>query len=286
MAHTVVATTYNVRMNTSALAGRKAAVAFDLTSNNLFENTASIYQFAHDGVYDLPETQGGLVTGDIILGLNPAYYTVIQDNGPTDEAYNTPFFYNQLVVHFNPIGRQITFSVDLSEYSYGETSLFDELSFFLLQDSLGTPVATADSAGANALFAWCVTGAQGGELSVFAPMQFIPPDTLAYGEAIVGVQPPSSRGRLHFRSVSPNPTKGVVRFEYEVPAPGGEVELSVFDMTGRLVQAVERSARPAGTWETTWTGDDHDGHHIASGVYIVRLHMAGQSVVRRVVVAR
>lgn len=83
-----LATQYRVEIDTSAIQGSEGAIALDFTSNTPGDNTVGILNFTHDGTTGLPETQGGLVLGDIILLLNPAPFTEIKD----------AFFFNQLMI--------------------------------------------------------------------------------------------------------------------------------------------------------------------------------------------
>jgi hypothetical protein len=161
------------------------------------------------------------------------------------------------------------------------------LSFFFLNADDTFAFPTVDPLGANALFAIDVTGQSGGDLSVFSPMQFIAPDSLVMNSSTVDVTPKQHQhGRLRFRAAIPNPSLGGVRFVYEVPEPGGVLRVRVFDVAGRLITEPFVGRRSAGTWTTHWNSTDSRGHAVAAGVYIVELQMAGQSLVRRVVLTR
>ncbi len=79
-AQLALATQYSVDIDTSAVQGTAGALVFDVASNALVSNTVSILNFTHDGTTDLPETQGGLVEGDIIRLQNPAPVTATADD--------------------------------------------------------------------------------------------------------------------------------------------------------------------------------------------------------------
>lgn len=162
------ATTYDVSIDTFAVEGSTGQLAFDFTSNNGGANKVDILNFSTDGTLGLPETQGGLVEGDLILGLNPAPFSRINDQ----------FFFNELVLHFVSFGKSITFTLQLTENSPGSGQLPDEFALFLLNAS-GRPVfTTSDPLGPNALFAITIPGVPGGTLEVFRPTTFQPPSTL------------------------------------------------------------------------------------------------------------
>jgi hypothetical protein len=197
------------------------------------------------------------------------------------------FFYNRLSVPFDSLGTSVAFAVQLPEPGSAPTGIPDELSFFYLADSVNAAFPTADPLGTNALFAIDVTGQSGGDLSVFAPMQFVPPDTLRMTNSTTDV-PSGERGqdRLRVTSIAPNPSLGRVRIVYDVPEPGGFLSIKVYDVAGRLVAQPFSAKRTAGTWSTQWDATNVRGRAVAAGVYIIQLEMGGQSLVRRVVLTR
>lgn|SRR5262245_42337471 len=270
-------TRYHVRMRPQEAVGLKATMSFELTSSDVNTNTVRIIDFAHDGTAQAATWQGGPVFGDLLDAANPADTTTIEDQG----------FYARVAIPFDALGSQITFTTDLTEAGPSGQGPPDEVAFFILRSSDQMPYTTADDLGAEALFVVDVTGAAGGELSVYSPMNFVPPDSLILDGAIVGVPPRSSVvGRLSFRRLGPNPSRGSLDLTYEVPAPGGPLGIKVFDVAGRLVATPYFGMRAPGVWTTRWDGADSGGHALSSGVYIVQLQMAGQSLVRRVVLAR
>lgn len=151
-------TSFQVTINTSAIKGKAGKLAFDFTSGDSSVNTVSILDFSTDGTRGLPETQGGLVQGDIILGLNPAPFTMIADG----------FFFNELVVPFNSFGDQITFTLQVTQ-SRGTDPIPDEFALFLLHTRDKPMIGTTDPFRAHALFTIDVTGVSGGLLTPFSP---------------------------------------------------------------------------------------------------------------------
>jgi hypothetical protein len=162
------ASQYNVEVDTSAVQGSKGAIVFEFTSSTPSSNTANILNFVHDGVTDLPETQGGLIIGDIILRINPAPWTEIE----------SMFFFNELVVPFTSFGTSISFTVQLTENASGPGILPDEFSFFILGPSRLPLFATMDTLGADSLFSICADGSPTGLLNVFEPTTFTSPSLL------------------------------------------------------------------------------------------------------------
>jgi PKD repeat protein len=67
---------------------------------------------------------------------------------------------------------------------------------------------------------------------------------------------------------------------YELPEDA-EVDLAIFDVTGRRVAVLENSHQSRGAHEISW-----DARHLARGVYYVRLEAQGTQVVKRLVLLR
>jgi dienelactone hydrolase len=69
-------------------------------------------------------------------------------------------------------------------------------------------------------------------------------------------------------------------------ATGGLVELTVHDLSGRVVQSLLRADLPAGVHLATWDGRDERGRAAASGVYFIRAATREETAVRKVTLAR
>ncbi|MFP5288432.1 MAG: S-layer homology domain-containing protein [Thermoanaerobaculia bacterium] len=154
--------TVTVHIDTSAANGTQGRIAFTFVGASLTApNSVQILNFSTDATLGLPETEGGLVTGDLILRINPAPFTQIDDG----------FFYNELVLPTTTLsfGNQIDFSIQLTENAVGASIPPDEFAFYLLTQDGQRLFATADPLGADSLFTICATGESGGELNVFAP---------------------------------------------------------------------------------------------------------------------
>jgi len=79
---------------------------------------------------------------------------------------------------------------------------------------------------------------------------------------------------------SPNPFNPATTIVYSLGEPG-HVNISVYDVCGRLVRALVDEAVPAGAYETMWDGHTDAGDRAASGVYFVRMTTAGGDGVGR-----
>ncbi len=81
---------------------------------------------------------------------------------------------------------------------------------------------------------------------------------------------------------NPNPfgTKTAIRFHLAEPS---HVNLSVFDVNGRLVNVLAHDTFPGGRHFVEWFGDDKNGGSVGSGVYLVRIECENFSDVMKTV---
>lgn len=75
----------------------------------------------------------------------------------------------------------------------------------------------------------------------------------------------------------PNPFRQSARINYVLPR-SARVEISIYNVQGRLVRTLVESVQPAGSYRAIWHADDSAGLPQASGVYFWRLKMDGQIV--------
>ncbi len=77
----------------------------------------------------------------------------------------------------------------------------------------------------------------------------------------------------------PNPFNPTTVLAFDLAADG-PVDLSVFDLRGRLIDVLERGTLPAGHYERSWQARDSRGRPLGSGVYVARLTAGGNAVTR------
>jgi hypothetical protein len=97
-----------------------------------------------------------------------------------------------------------------------------------------------------------------------------------------GIPAPGTGARLRFRAPRPNPAAGDVALTLELPA-AGEVEVALFDVSGRLVRTLHRGHAPAGPLALRWDGADGAGRRAPAGLYFARAAGAGQAARTRFV---
>jgi hypothetical protein len=94
-------------------------------------------------------------------------------------------------------------------------------------------------------------------------------------------QPP---GPTQLERAFPNPIQSAGTVEFRL-ARGGDVSLSIYDVTGRIVKRLTRGALPAGLHAAHWDGTDQRGDRVRAGVYFYMLRVDGRPMgERRVVV--
>jgi FlgD Ig-like domain len=65
-----------------------------------------------------------------------------------------------------------------------------------------------------------------------------------------------------------------------------QVDLSIFDMTGRRVRTLVNDVHPAGDHAVVWDGRDDRGNRVASGIYVYRFRAGGTNQSRKMVLLK
>lgn len=71
-------------------------------------------------------------------------------------------------------------------------------------------------------------------------------------------------------AIAPNPFDAGTRIRFTLPV-ATSIDLSVYDLGGRLVRRLDGRFRPAGAHEVDWDGADAEGRSVAAGIYHVRI---------------
>ncbi len=79
---------------------------------------------------------------------------------------------------------------------------------------------------------------------------------------------------------TPNPFNPFTSIRFDVARPG-PMRVAIYDLRGRLVQTLTDGFHAAGTYATSWLGQDALGQSVASGVYVARLEAPGRVVATR-----
>ncbi len=111
------------------------------------------------------------------------------------------------------------------------------------------------------------------------------------GRSTVGVGDPAAGPpplRFALDPVSPNPVAGNAELRYTVPAADADANLnvSVYDVSGRLVQVLASGPQAPGLHRVSWNGTNARGARLGSGIYFVALSAPSVHLVRRLVLLR
>jgi hypothetical protein len=79
-----------------------------------------------------------------------------------------------------------------------------------------------------------------------------------------------------------SPVTGPVKVDYAMPQEG-HVEVEVFDVSGRMVAALDLGAQRSGKRSLTWQRTDDAGRLVDSGVYWITLRVNGKAATKRIV---
>jgi hypothetical protein len=91
--------------------------------------------------------------------------------------------------------------------------------------------------------------------------------------------------RIALRSIHPNPGFSAFTVAFDLPKMQ-EVDLSVFDVSGRRVRRLVQGSHPAGRHEVAWLGTDEMGHQAARGIYFVSMKTGDFEETRKLTVVK
>jgi glucose/arabinose dehydrogenase len=92
---------------------------------------------------------------------------------------------------------------------------------------------------------------------------------------------PTPGPRAQFRAPWPSPARGAVNFSYTLASPS-HVALDLYDLRGQRVRRLVPSGlQGAGAQSWTWDGLDDRGTRAPAGLYLARLRVNGEDLIRR-----
>ncbi|MFH1278038.1 MAG: FG-GAP-like repeat-containing protein [Candidatus Eisenbacteria bacterium] len=117
--------------------------------------------------------------------------------------------------------------------------------------------------------------------------------TIWYASVYTGVEGGGGSGsdggdappRLVLRNNRPNPFNPTTSISFALPERQ-EVDLSVYDISGRLVRTLQRGMLDAGEHDVLWDGRSSTGDPGASGVYFYRLTAGGETHTKKMILIR
>ncbi len=81
-------------------------------------------------------------------------------------------------------------------------------------------------------------------------------------------------------SLHPNPFNPTVEISWFLPRDG-ELEVLVYDISGRFVRSLVKDTAIAGPGSVMWRGDDELGQSVPAGVYFCKVRSADETLVRK-----
>jgi len=83
----------------------------------------------------------------------------------------------------------------------------------------------------------------------------------------------------------PNPFNPSTLIHYQLPQ-AAEVELTIFDLNGRMIRKLVSAKKPAGYHGVSWEGKDEQGRPVGSGVYLYQMRAAHFSQTRKMLMIK
>lgn len=123
---------------------------------------------------------------------------------------------------------------------------------------------------------------------IYSPYKSTDPNPAGFiDEPEPGDQPPPRVPTAYaLHANRPNPFNPATTIGYDVPAPGGRVDVAIYDVSGRLVRVLVAGHRAPGTHSATWEGQDDRDTRVASGVYFVRMTSGSFAQTRKLVLLK
>jgi Right handed beta helix region/Secretion system C-terminal sorting domain len=91
---------------------------------------------------------------------------------------------------------------------------------------------------------------------------------------------PVNAQNLHLKSNYPNPFNPTTSFSYFIPA-SGQVDLSIYNVKGQLVETLVSSYQDAGEYSLSWNADDY-----SSGIYLYQLNWGNEHISRKCILMK
>jgi hypothetical protein len=155
--------------------------------------------------------------------------------------------------------------VHISWRAFGD---LDDTRFILRADNGDRSWDVPFERGTNGTFTAIDTAAAGGEITYTLMIAD------AYGrESVTGeqsVRPEMPARELVLQGAHPNPFNPETKISFRIGS-AQHVELTVYDMSGRLVGVLADQMFPTGDHEVSWNGRDLQGARVPSGTYMARV---------------
>ena len=111
-------------------------------------------------------------------------------------------------------------------------------------------------------------------------------DDVAFAKVVAtGVEDTPSARRTELHQNVPNPFNPSTRIAFDL-AQRDDVDISVYDVNGRLVNTLVKGRMDTGPHDVTWDGTTADGTRVSSGVYMYVLRTSTGQISRRMLLLK
>jgi hypothetical protein len=110
-------------------------------------------------------------------------------------------------------------------------------------------------------------------------------DSIKGGASSVGTLQQDLPTGFTLQANYPNPFNPVTNIAYSIDK-STEVQLTVFDITGRIVTTLVDQQQSAGTYTVQWNGRNRHGEAMPSGVYFYKLVTPDNSMVHKMMLVK
>ena len=83
----------------------------------------------------------------------------------------------------------------------------------------------------------------------------------------------------------PNPFNPSTTIEYQI-AKQGNVEVSIYDINGRLVKTVQNGTQYSGSYSVVWDSKDENNRTVSSGTYFYQVKSEGVQLVKKMLLVK
>ena len=83
----------------------------------------------------------------------------------------------------------------------------------------------------------------------------------------------------------PNPCTGTSQIRYTIPSTS-HTEITLFDVSGRLVKIILDRVQPAGEYTVTWNGSFEDGEEVPGEIYFIHLNAGNLQASEKIILIR
>ena len=97
---------------------------------------------------------------------------------------------------------------------------------------------------------------------------------------MLGIENNLSAVKIGINQIYPNPFNPIANIQFEI-SEISQVELSIYNLNGRLVNTLVNAFVKPGMYTSVWNGGDSYGNQVSSGIYLAVLESNGMLIQTR-----